>query len=55
LITRRQFASAALVGLNAKAERNIAGGFVNDGSPWAIDCATGRSRRIRSRSFGFLW
>jgi glycine/D-amino acid oxidase-like deaminating enzyme len=31
LITRRQFASAALVGLNAKAERNIAGGFVNDG------------------------
>ena len=31
--TRRQFLSAALVGLNAKAERPIAGGFVNDGFP----------------------
>ena len=33
LSTRRQFLSAALVGLNAKAERSIAGGFVNDGLP----------------------
>jgi hypothetical protein len=31
LSTRRQFLSAALVGLNAKAERAVAGGFVNDG------------------------
>lgn len=33
MINRRRFLSAALVGLNAKAERKIAGGFVNDGFP----------------------
>jgi phytoene dehydrogenase-like protein len=32
-LNRRSFLSAALVGLNAKAERTIAGGFVNDGFP----------------------
>ena len=32
-MNRRRFLSAALVGLNAKAERAIAGGFVNDGFP----------------------
>ena len=31
--TRRQFLSAALVGLTAKGERRIAGGFVNDAFP----------------------
>jgi protoporphyrinogen oxidase len=33
LSSRRQFLSAALVGLTAKAERTIAGSFVNDGFP----------------------
>ena len=33
LMHRRRFLSAALVGLNAKADRSIAGGFVNDGFP----------------------
>lgn len=31
--SRRQFLSAALIGLTAKAERRIAGGFVNDSFP----------------------
>ncbi len=31
--TRRQFLSAALIGLTAKGERRIAGGFVNDAFP----------------------
>lgn len=31
--TRRQFLSAALVGLTAKAERSVSGGFVNDSFP----------------------
>ena len=31
--TRRRFLSAALIGLTAKAERRIAGGFVNDAFP----------------------
>jgi protoporphyrinogen oxidase len=33
LSTRRQFLSAALIGLNAKAERAVAGSFVNDSFP----------------------
>jgi phytoene dehydrogenase-like protein len=33
MATRRQFLSAALVGLTAKAERRIDGGFVNDAFP----------------------
>jgi protoporphyrinogen oxidase len=33
LSTRRQFLSAALVGLTAKAERTVNGSFVNDGFP----------------------
>ena len=31
--TRRQFVSAALIGLTAKAEKRIPGGFVNDAFP----------------------
>ena len=40
--SRRRFLSAALIGLTAKAERRIAGGFVND------SYATGH--RIRDRA-----